>query len=426
MGVRLPSAYQEVEYLESTGTQYLVAPWDGTPNIVHAKGRFMYVNLTTVGQDWDTIFGVPNLQLGYSNTDKFRLLNNSYRYGYVEFTNISALTIYDFEAYQSGSELSVTLNGERKTGTTTQTTFVESNLYIFAMRVGYGYGDMRIYNLKAYSTIDDSNLIRDFVPCYRKADNKPGMYDLVTGEFFVNQGEGEFIVGPDVIDSISPLMVAWRMGLIEAANNWNDNYYIQDGLVLWLDGLDRGGVAGQWIDKISGNICTLSGAYTEQNDSIYFSGGLGEFDSYVDVLKDSGTVEAVVRRIAADSSSKPILTMHDDRLGASIYRHQSDEISRMRYYCHSGSLSSWLFPISTANYTISGSSDIGIANGIEGQLNTDTSWVSKGKLLAARGTGTAFIGEICSVRVYNRKLSKKEILHNQKIDNKLYNLGITF
>jgi len=33
-------------------------------------------------------------------------------------------------------------------------------------------------------------------PCYRKSDNKPGMYDLTNGVFYTNAGSGEFIYGP--------------------------------------------------------------------------------------------------------------------------------------------------------------------------------------------------------------------------------------
>lgn len=33
------------------------------------------------------------------------------------------------------------------------------------------------------------------IPALRKADSKPGMYDLVSGQFFVNQGTGEFSYG---------------------------------------------------------------------------------------------------------------------------------------------------------------------------------------------------------------------------------------
>ena len=36
--------------------------------------------------------------------------------------------------------------------------------------------------------------IRNFVPCVRKSDSKPGMYDTVSKTFYTNAGTGEFIV----------------------------------------------------------------------------------------------------------------------------------------------------------------------------------------------------------------------------------------
>ena len=41
-------------------------------------------------------------------------------------------------------------------------------------------------------------LIGDFIPCYRKSDSEPGMYDFVTNTFFTNAGTGTIGVGPDV------------------------------------------------------------------------------------------------------------------------------------------------------------------------------------------------------------------------------------
>ena len=44
---------------------------------------------------------------------------------------------------------------------------------------------------------------RSFVPALRNSDNKPGMYDTVTGTFYTNAGSGEFSVGPAVTCSIT-------------------------------------------------------------------------------------------------------------------------------------------------------------------------------------------------------------------------------
>lgn len=52
----------------------------------------------------------------------------------------------------------------------------------------------KVYSIKTEGT-ENIHLI----PCYRKADNVAGMYDLVSGEFYTNAGTGKFEVGPDVL-----------------------------------------------------------------------------------------------------------------------------------------------------------------------------------------------------------------------------------
>ena len=56
---------------------------------------------------------------------------------------------------------------------------------------------LKIYYFKYFD--DKGKLQRHFVPCYRKSDNKPGMFELVTQKFHVNQGSSEFELGPDII-----------------------------------------------------------------------------------------------------------------------------------------------------------------------------------------------------------------------------------
>jgi len=47
-------------------------------------------------------------------------------------------------------------------------------------------------------TAADGTPIRNFVPCYRKADNVIGLYDMVEGKFYTNAGTGAFTKGADV------------------------------------------------------------------------------------------------------------------------------------------------------------------------------------------------------------------------------------
>lgn len=49
-----------------------------------------------------------------------------------------------------------------------------------------------------FKVINNNDIIAEFIPCYRKADNKTGMYDIVNNKFCPNSGTGEFILGGEV------------------------------------------------------------------------------------------------------------------------------------------------------------------------------------------------------------------------------------
>ena len=50
---------------------------------------------------------------------------------------------------------------------------------------------MRLYSFTAKA---NGTFIMKMIPCVRKSDNKPGMYDTVSKTFFTNAGTGEFVV----------------------------------------------------------------------------------------------------------------------------------------------------------------------------------------------------------------------------------------
>ena len=56
--------------------------------------------------------------------------------------------------------------------------------------------------MKLYQFVAESNgiPIANFIPCYRKSDFKPGMYDLISKTFFINAGSGEFVIGPEILN----------------------------------------------------------------------------------------------------------------------------------------------------------------------------------------------------------------------------------
>lgn len=62
---------------------------------------------------------------------------------------------------------------------------------IFARSDGSHLIGAKLYSFKIY---DNDVLVRDFIPVVRNADGKPGLWDNVTRQFYINAGTGEFDV----------------------------------------------------------------------------------------------------------------------------------------------------------------------------------------------------------------------------------------
>lgn len=194
---RLPSQYQEVEYIESTNRQYIDSGVIGRPNIeVKAKAIFTdsanFSNLGLVGSrqtNGGTRFYIISI---YSN--RWHLgLGNDYTSDTLPKKNI----LYDihFSFIEGNFVLYVDNNIILSGNTNIETTYP---LYIFGVN---NYGNVsRLASAKLYSLeiIQDNTLVRNFIPCYRKADGEIGLYDIVNNRFYTNSGTGTFIKGEDV------------------------------------------------------------------------------------------------------------------------------------------------------------------------------------------------------------------------------------
>ncbi len=79
-----------------------------------------------------------------------------------------------------------------------------ANLEIFATynngTKGYLPSKIKLYSCDIYDGVTEGirTQLRSFKPCYRKADRVAGLYDLISGEFFENQGTGNFLLGGEI------------------------------------------------------------------------------------------------------------------------------------------------------------------------------------------------------------------------------------
>ena len=217
--------------------------------------------------------------------------------------------------------------------------------------------------------------------------------------------------------------------------NYTPEGYVKDGLVLWMDGLNRGGVAGEWHDLIDPeNICTLTGNYTELDNGVSLPGDsstYGTFAKTVYVSYTQGTIECALTLTAVETTGRPLIAMGNRAMGGSFASAYSDGNNpAMRWWNYGDNWNYWVFPHVNSNeslkYTASASSENGVCNGTNGELNTVSSWSPYAyPRLGSRGSGNPFKGTFYAIRLYNRHLTQAEMLHNQRIDNKRYNLGLT-
>lgn len=200
---KLPDEYQEVEFLQNSGTQFINTEVVPKPNY---KFYIKYTDVGTGGSNYvtgarptssGTIYTAitgpvadQSIQVAYQSgattPNKYRKANYTYivEAEYTEdMTGWGRLECLDTEDVFNG----------------TQTALVPNNLTatvkIFGLRVGNVHKGIKVYEYKQWI---DNVLERYFVPCYRKSDDEAGMYDLIYDEFYTNAGSGTFIVGNDV------------------------------------------------------------------------------------------------------------------------------------------------------------------------------------------------------------------------------------
>ena len=199
------SDYTELEYIESTGSQFIGI--DYIPKTLHTKYELGFMR-TGISGYWNPIINSEeDVRFGIMCTIDG---NNSSNYGQfhigpagrgnfksVQFP-ISSNVKYDIVADKTGISLNGTKYSVSGVGDATGSwsTYINHRL-TSSTSFSPEYSIGRWYYLKVY---EDDNLIRNYIPARRKSDNVLGMYEILEDKFYINSGTGNFIAGPEVFD----------------------------------------------------------------------------------------------------------------------------------------------------------------------------------------------------------------------------------
>lgn len=196
--------YVPIEYLESTGTQYVDTGYIPT-NTTRLDIKYMVTQtpskLTSGGCPigarvtyLDRMFGIYS-PVNYENYNVIVAGNNP-----AEFDNFSPLNkeiiatidipnhyrAFDVEGTVYSSNLGIV-----------KATYVYP-LYMFVMNnagtPGFSNDHIRIYYVQIK---EGNNIVHDFIPVF-DTEGTPAMFDKVTEQYFYNSGTGDFITGPRI------------------------------------------------------------------------------------------------------------------------------------------------------------------------------------------------------------------------------------
>lgn len=184
----LPEGYTELEYIESTGTQYIDTGVSGNATIKITaqasviKGSSQALLSSTSGASGGTWFGE------FTTNQKWGIGTDS------GLTTLAPTTKITAEITFNGSGCSGTVNGESitRSATVTQGTWTimatDALAYPFSGKVW------------GVQITQGGTLVRNMIPC-KNASNVVGMYDTVNDVFYQNAGTGDFVAG----NAVSPI-----------------------------------------------------------------------------------------------------------------------------------------------------------------------------------------------------------------------------
>ena len=211
-----------------------------------------------------------------------------------------------------------------------------------------------------------------------------------------------------------------------------DNY-VTDGLVLWLDGIDKGPDSTGWVDKIDGV------KFTNHHDVVFGTDYL-EFDgeasylansSFAPPAASSGTIEVVFEASSLNASQMIFMP----KSGASrlafyfttagrVYIAGGSSTSRETYLSSLSANTKVSYSVNNSAGYMNGTSLSTSSNSYMGGANS-YNYIGKRRSEGDASGNNFFAGKIYSIRLYSRQLTSAEVAANLAVDNVRFQMGLT-
>ena len=184
--------YVLVEYLESTGTQYIDTE-------IKTNGDLKVLMDFEVSNTSNTQFYFGSRIGVHQKSYTFLYYSNRFRSDYsnqadVYTGNIESISGFPRFKIDMNKNITKIINNNYNITYTYSSFESDLNIYLFAINQNgkaYSYSSIKLYSFKLY---DNDTLVRDFIPVI-DSNSKPCLFDKVSRECYYNQGTGEFLYG---------------------------------------------------------------------------------------------------------------------------------------------------------------------------------------------------------------------------------------
>ena len=208
----VPSGYQEVAWVGSSGTQYIDLGLNFANNM---RAVFKDIEFGTSSTGSNYCFGMYWNTDDSSGAEKFAIAGPNTNHSTARFYyGFGTGSNYNF-GFSVASDTSYEIdfcdkNGDQYGKVDNVTAFTDSktvtgrniHLYLFGLYSRFGGGTMQTYyghcKIHKFRLYQGDTLVRNLIACYRTSDNVIGLYDMVNNHFYTNNGTGSFTKGGDV------------------------------------------------------------------------------------------------------------------------------------------------------------------------------------------------------------------------------------
>ena len=271
--VVIPDGYTQLEYIESTGTQYIDTGFAYSSSMLatldisvdfqytakESNSRFVFGDAMNFGLNW------------YNGTDI-----------YIYYNNMTANT---------GFTDGLTRHVYRQIGVNG---YVDETLKLTKSASGSYSGTIKLFSngaqgqtkgkLYSCSITDNGTLVRNLVPAKRNSDNTVGMYDTVSSTLYTNKGTGTFVAGAEIPSTVDGHMISkikdlgtWTVTATNGEKTETESvvmdviglYEIEMSYKLWLyrDGDECEDVTGGWSVQTDSRFASYGGNNNSYKDT---------------------------------------------------------------------------------------------------------------------------------------------------------------